>query len=215
MQPRRRLGQTKEVLPYGHLLKTLPSEGTPNTRPEPEWNAPPIDSSDESPSPPLEASGSPDLSEAGIPTIKKPVRSGFRVPRLEAGSLSDDDGEADGHIKPTVFTSRRQNTRQGGYGSGQKRSRDLVEDGAGERDPFGMLSSSQLSQGQFKRVQTYKSRNIHSSAPSPKRTKSVKKIEEPVVKKAPNGFRIFDAEAALAKRMSAQHLLLPMLISIQ
>ncbi|MCJ1243042.1 hypothetical protein MMC30_000238 [Trapelia coarctata] len=204
-QPRRRLGQTAQVFAYGHLLQTLPSKETRPTRPEPEWNAPPIDSSDESTSSPLKASGSPDLSEAELPATKKSALSGLRVPRLEPGRLSDDDGEASGHIKPTTFTSRRQNTRQGGYGSGQKRSRDPFEDGEGERDPFGMLSSSQPSQGQSKRVQTYKSRNIHGSAPSLKRTKSVKKTEEPVVKKAQNGFRVFDAEAALAKRMNPQY----------
>lgn len=205
-QPRRRLGLTAHVLPHGHLLKNFPSKEARPTRPEPEWNAPPIDSSDESISPPVEASGSPDLSGSDLPASKKPVRSGFRVPSPEPGRLSDDDEEPAGHIKPTTFTSRPQNTRQGGYGSGQRRSRDLIENEDGERDLFGMLSSSQLSQGPPKRFQTYKSRNIHGSAPSPKRTKSVKKTGEPVAKKAENGFRTFDTEAALASRMNSRHL---------
>ena len=111
----RRLGLTANPLAYNHLLQTLPLEQKAKRppRPEPAWNAPPVGSSDEStPSVKgLDSSDLSDISEVELPVEKKAAYTGFRVPKIrvpnyravEEGKEKEQD---DGHIKPTVFTSR-------------------------------------------------------------------------------------------------------------
>ncbi|MCJ1286670.1 hypothetical protein MMC26_006016 [Xylographa opegraphella] len=196
--PKRRLGLTKETYPYGHLLANLPSSAKEGrlSQPEPAWDAPPIDTSDESTSPLSDASRSPRLSDSELQTAKKATYSGFRVPTIRSAKFSDDDDAPNGHIKPTTFTSREQNAKQDWYGPGRKRSKEEMDE---EEDEFlfGMLGSSQSSQS--KRLQTYSSRNLHASAPSPKQKKSGPQAKASAVEKEANGFKMPDTDAIMAQ----------------
>ncbi|MCJ1292350.1 hypothetical protein MMC34_003900 [Xylographa carneopallida] len=199
--PKRRLGLTKETYPYGHLLEKLPSSAKEErlSLPEPAWDAPPIDTSDESTSALSDATRSSHLSESELPVAKKAPYSGFRVPTIGSARLSDDDDVPDGHIKPTTFTSREESTKQNGCGPGQKRSREEMDEEETDKIMFGMLGSSQSSQG--KRLQTYSIKNLHASAPSPKQKKGGLKARSSAMKEA-NGFKIPDTDAILAEGLN-------------
>ncbi|MCJ1401567.1 hypothetical protein MMC11_004783 [Xylographa trunciseda] len=200
--PKRRLGLTKETYPYGHLLEKLPPSGKDERLPlpEPAWDAPPIDTSDESTSQLSDTSRSSRISDNELPTAKKAAYSGFRVPTRTA-KLSEDDDPPGGHIKPTTFTSRERSTRQDGNGSGRKRSREDMEEEEVDTIMFGMLGSSQSSQN--KKLHTYKSRNLHASAPSPKQKKGGSKAGSSTVRNEANGFRMPNTAAVMAIGMSA------------
>ncbi|MCJ1382816.1 hypothetical protein MMC17_005929 [Xylographa soralifera] len=200
--PKRRLGLTKETYSYGHLLRKLPSSAKDERLPQPEpaWDAPPIDTSDESTSALSDASRSPRVSDSELPAAKKATYSGFRIPTVGSSKLSDDDDDVpNGHIKPTTFTSREQNTKQDGYGPGRKRSREEMEDEEADKIMFGMLGSSQSSQN--KRLQTYSSKNLHTSAPSPKQKKDGPKARTSATRKEAKGFKMPDTDALMATRM--------------
>ena len=199
--PKRRLGLTKETISYGHLLKTLPpSEKAERPRqPEPEWDAPPIDTSDESTSSLSNVSRSPSDSGSELPTAKRVNYSGFRVPTVRSVKLSDDDDTPHGHIKPTTFTSSGNSAEQAECSPARKRSREDMEEEDTDIMMFGMLGSSQN-----KRLHTYKNRNLHTSAPSPKQKKGGSKPKARVVNQEVNGFRMPDTDAMMAKGMNAQ-----------
>lgn len=198
--PKRRLGLTAQPLPYSlHPYLSSNTKEHPTSKPEqpspksePAWDAPPLDSSDESISPDVDASCSPALSDSELPAANKWKHAGFRVPEVLPRTVSDDNDSEDGHIKPTTFTSGGQRAKRSRYGLEEKQSREEFDDD--EVDKM-ILGGSQFSQG--KRSKTYKSRNLHCSAPSP----SNKKAANTVVKKDTNGFKMPDTETMLAKCM--------------
>ncbi|MCJ1391173.1 hypothetical protein MMC18_004035 [Xylographa bjoerkii] len=196
--PKRRLGLTKETYSYGHLLEKLPSSAKEERLPQPEpaWDAPPIDTSDESTSSLSDASRSSRISNSELPTEKKARYSGFRVPTIRSAKLSDNDDPPDGHIKPTTFTSREQSTRPDGFGPGRKRSREDMEEEETDTIMFGMLGS--LPSSQNKRLQTYRNRNLHVSASSPKQKKGGSKARTSIVTEEANGFKMPNTDVMMA-----------------
>ncbi|MCJ1437374.1 hypothetical protein MMC27_006761 [Xylographa pallens] len=204
--PKRRLGLTRETYSYGHLLEKLPSAAKEERLPQPEpaWDAPPIDTSDESTSALSDASRSPRLSDSEVPIAKNATYSRFRVPTITSAKLSDEDDAPSGHIKPTTFTSREESAKQDGLVPGRKRSREEMDEEEADKIMFGMLGSSQSSQN--KRLQTYSSKNLHASAPSPKKKKGGPKAKISAVKKEANGFKMPDTDAIMAKGMAPKPL---------
>ena len=197
--PTRRVGQTRQSLPYGHLLTSLPKkEDKPNTeaqknqvRKEPAWDAPPIGSSDEDSSVSNKTgslSKGSRCSSTDSEMRSRPV--GFRIPTLTAGKSGSKEKEKD----PTNSRSSQGLSKAGRSPLQRKRSNEEMRD---DEDTLFNLNY----RAPKPRIEYRKSRNIHATHPSPPKKQKTqdKKEQAAVLKRAKNGFKSYDMNGIDAK----------------
>ena len=205
------VGLTAKPLGY-HLLETIrPSPNPPYKRPRPrspeQIDAPPIGSSDEEVTTPFGSNISSDLSDIDSPPQAKKRKTGrkVRVPKYYANTASVSTEEkspnpsngyiAPSNIRPTIFTSRKSSGENNGDNKMLARPGREIE--AEEENPFASFESPQLSQSKLRK--TYRSSNIHGSAPSPKKAMT-KKTTSTTARQGENGFKIPDTKAMITDR---------------